>query len=64
MAKQKRNSEKKAQYRVRNWAEYNESLVQRGSITCWIDDEVIENWKPEPAGPRQREDNPSIRTGR
>jgi hypothetical protein len=58
MAKQKRDSKKKAQYRVRNWAEYNESLVQRGAITCWIDDEVIESWKPEPAGPRPRGGQP------
>jgi hypothetical protein len=43
---------------VRNWADYNESLVQRGSITVWIDEEVIANWKPEPEGPRQRGGQP------
>lgn len=66
MTKQKRNSKakkpkrsrKKAQYRVRNWADYNESLVQRGSITFWIDEEVVANWKPEPEGPRQRGGQP------
>lgn len=58
MAKQKRNSKKKAQYRVKNWAAYNESLVQRGSITFWIDDEVIKTWKPEPEGARQRGGQP------
>lgn len=58
MAKQKRNSKKKARYRVRNWAAYNENLVQRGAITCWIDEEVIENWKPEADGPRQRGGQP------
>ena len=57
MAKQKRNK-KKAQYRVRNWAAYNASLVERGSITFGIDGEVLENWKPEPAGPRQRGGQP------
>lgn len=44
----------KATYRVRNWAAYNDSLVQRGSITLWISDEMIEGWHPEPEGPRQR----------
>lgn len=45
---------KKATYRVRNWADYNDSLVQRGSLTLWISDEVLVGWHPEPAGPRQR----------
>ena len=65
MAKKKRNTEAKttkrtakctqnATYRVRNWAAYNDSLVQRGSLTLWISDEVLENWHPEPVGPRQR----------
>jgi hypothetical protein len=52
--KQGAKNKQKAQYRVRNWTEYNESLVQRGSVTFWIDDEVITGWKPEPEGPRQR----------
>ena len=26
----------KAQYRVINWAEYNESLRQRGDLTIWL----------------------------
>lgn len=35
----------KKSYRVRNWKEYNEALVQRGSITFWFDDECIKQWK-------------------
>lgn len=31
-------------YRVRNWKEYNKSLVQRGSLTLWIDEEMLEKW--------------------
>lgn len=42
----------KTTYRVRNWSEYNESLVQRGSLTLWISEDVMETWKPD--GPRQR----------
>jgi hypothetical protein len=45
-------SAEKVKYRVRNWSEYNKSLVQRGSLTLWVDEEVISAWKPE--GPRQR----------
>ena len=34
----------KSQYRIRNWREYNEALKQRGSLTFWIDDEVLDGW--------------------
>lgn len=44
----------KASYRIRNWSEYNQSLVKRGSITLWIDDEVLANWHPAPEGARKR----------
>ncbi len=30
----------KAQYRVINWAEYNESLRQRGDLTIWVSEEA------------------------
>lgn len=45
---------KKAIYRVKNWAAYNDSLVQRGGITLWISDEVLAGWQPEATGQRQR----------
>jgi len=63
MAKKRRNtkttkrahkSAAKARYRVGNWAAHNASLVQRGSITVWISEEVIEEWRPTPPGRRQR----------
>ncbi|MBM0744668.1 IS5 family transposase [Phormidium sp. CLA17] len=34
----------KAQYRIRNWSEYNAALKQRGSLTFWIDEAVVEGW--------------------
>lgn len=34
----------KAQYRIRNWSEYNAALKQRGSLTFWIDEAVLEGW--------------------
>lgn len=35
---------KKDKYRIRNWKQYNESLVNRGSITFWFDEAAINNW--------------------
>jgi Transposase DDE domain len=35
----------KKAYRVRNWKDYNESLVQRGSLTFWFSKEIIKGWK-------------------
>jgi hypothetical protein len=32
---------------VRNWREYNESLVARGSITFWFSEEALANWYHE-----------------
>ena len=32
-------------YEVKNWREYNESLVRRGDITLWLDDDVIIDWE-------------------
>ena len=41
-------------YRIRNWAEYNASLVQRGSITFWVGEDVISAWEAQSDGPRKR----------
>jgi hypothetical protein len=35
---------RKGTYRITNWRKYNESLVQRGSITFWFNDDVIDRW--------------------
>jgi Transposase DDE domain len=34
----------KQTYRIRNWAEYNAALIQRGSFTLWLDEAMIERW--------------------
>jgi hypothetical protein len=34
----------KKAYRVRNWKDYNKSLVQRGSLTFWFSKDIIDNW--------------------
>jgi IS5 family transposase len=44
----------KAKYRIRNWAMYNENLKKRGSITLWIDEDVLQAWKPAPEAVRLR----------
>ncbi|KAF3362255.1 hypothetical protein PHSC3_001192 [Chlamydiales bacterium STE3] len=31
-------------YRIRNCYEYNRALIQRGSITIWMDEKAIKNW--------------------
>ena len=37
-------SKKKDKYRIRNWRQYNQSLVNRGSITFWFSEDAIEKW--------------------
>lgn len=37
-------SKKKDKYRIRNWRQYNQSLVNRGSITFWFDEATIARW--------------------
>jgi IS5 family transposase len=39
------STEARAAYKIRNWAKYNEALVNRGDITFWFSDEIIEQWK-------------------
>jgi hypothetical protein len=46
---------KKNQYRIRNWSEYNRSLRNRGSLTFWISEELLDNWiNQEETGERGR----------
>jgi hypothetical protein len=35
----------KKTYQVRNWREYNKSLVSRGSLTFWLSEEIIKEWQ-------------------
>ena len=32
-------------YRVRNWPDYNRSLIARGSLTFWFDEDAIAAWR-------------------
>lgn len=42
---------KSRKYRITNWSQYNRSLVQRGSLTVWVDEEVLRAWRYQ--GPRR-----------
>ena len=35
----------KANYRLRNWQEYNARLEQRGSLTFWVSEDVLQAWR-------------------
>lgn len=43
----KQKSGEKKKYKVRNWKEYNQALVDRGSILFWINEEAIKNWEDQ-----------------
>ena len=37
----------KYRYQVKNWAEYDRALVNRGNLTIWFDEaSIAENWTP------------------
>ncbi len=44
----------KTQYRIRNWKDYNKSLIQRGSITVWFSPDALNKWLAAPTGKRGR----------
>jgi hypothetical protein len=47
-----RHASKKTVYRIRNWKQYNEALVRRGSLTLWVDPAALQAWRHQ--GPPQR----------
>ena len=40
----------KTKYRVRNWAEYNQALKQRGSLELWLNADIADKWRAESSG--------------
>lgn len=42
--KDSQSPRKKDKYRIRNWRQYNQSLINRGSITFWFNEDAIEKW--------------------
>ena len=38
------DEKKKVEYRVKNWSEYNEALIKRGSLTLWFEEKMVQSW--------------------
>ena len=34
----------KPKHKISNWKQYNQALVQRGSLTIWMDESAIQQW--------------------
>src|SRR3954453_16707126 len=47
-----RKATTKPTYRIRNWKQYNDALVNRGSLTLWGDQAALETWRYQ--GPARR----------
>jgi hypothetical protein len=47
-----RQATPKSAYRIRNWKQYNDALVRRGSLTLWVEQETLQAWRYH--GPSQR----------
>ncbi len=44
----------KPRYKTTNWKHYNQVLINRGSLTFWIDEEAVKLWKQINQGNRGR----------
>ncbi|MBT0281193.1 transposase, partial [Vibrio campbellii] len=44
----------KPRYKTTNWKQCNKALINRGSLTFWIDEETIAEWKQNKQGKRGR----------
>ncbi len=53
LPRQRRPFRGKAKVQITNWPTYNKALINRGSITFWLDDEAIQAWY-ESATPSSR----------
>jgi IS5 family transposase len=47
-----RRDANKPAYRIRNWKQYDDALVRRGSLTLWVDQESLQAWRHQ--GPPRR----------
>jgi hypothetical protein len=47
-----RQAAPKPTYRIRNWNDYNDALVRRGSLTLWVDQAALQAWRHQ--GPARR----------
>lgn len=52
MGKRRKADTEGKSYQVTNWSKYNESLVQRGDFTLWLDEDVLIDWEHENSEPK------------
>ena len=45
---------KKITYRIRNWKNYNRSLINRGNLTLWFSENAIKSWYQKPKHSNKR----------
>ncbi|MCU7962651.1 transposase, partial [Shewanella sp. SW32] len=43
----------KPRYKTTNWKQYNQALINRGSLTFWIDEDAIAKWKAKVKQPKK-----------
>jgi len=41
---QKKSKQPKYKYRLTNWSEYNNALINRGFISLWFNEDTLANW--------------------
>jgi len=57
----KKPKTRRHRYHLRNWSQYNRALKARGSLTLWLDEDVIRNWLQQPrAGERRTPGHPVV----
>lgn len=47
MGRSRKTRTQDKQYQITNWSEYNESLVRRGDVTLWLEEDVLIDWEHE-----------------
>jgi hypothetical protein len=56
----------KQKFRITNWHTYNKALINRGSLTFWLDEQAIKSWydtsPPSARGRPQRYSDLAITT--
>ena len=43
----------KPRYKTTNWKQYNQALINRGSLTFWVDEDAIAKWKAKVEQPKK-----------
>ena len=52
-----RHPKYRQKYKIHNWQSYEQSLINRGDLTLWLSEDVIESWNSDLS---QRRDRPKL----